>query len=236
MAPILWAAMQETVRSTRFRYGWSANLRGCSPLFGRVGKNTQNKEPDMSALANQKEIKSPIQPNLEWYMAISTANKLSPRCPFASVNRCPRYYQSISLLGNAAIATSIEPEEDQRLLDKWKYSDLWPVIWEQETAVTKNGPEDTPSQFINFCPEVSFDCFGWFATNLSKYADELDIGVAHKNLANEGASGNDWRWEFRFLETLHYAECPFYSPLTLGTNYNTEKPKIVGFVPSRREQ
>jgi len=60
MAPILWAAMQETVRSTRFRYGWSANLRGCSPLFVRVGKNTQKKEPDMPAIADPKKIKSPI--------------------------------------------------------------------------------------------------------------------------------------------------------------------------------
>ena len=42
----------------------------------------------MSALTGQKEKKSTIQPNLEWYAVISAANMLSPRCHFASAHRC----------------------------------------------------------------------------------------------------------------------------------------------------
>jgi hypothetical protein len=70
---------------------------------------------------------SVIQPDLKWYTEISVAKKLSPRCPFASVHRCPRYYESIALLGDVGVATSMDPTEDERLLNKWKHSDLWPV-------------------------------------------------------------------------------------------------------------
>src|SRR6266478_1120232 len=47
------------------------------------------------------------QPTLKWYTDISASKSLSPRCPFASVHRCPRYYQSVSLLGEAGVATAI---------------------------------------------------------------------------------------------------------------------------------
>src|SRR5437667_2080318 len=75
------------------------------------------------------------QPTLKWYTDISASKSLSPRCPFASVHRCPRYYQSVSLLGEAGVATAIEPEEDSKLLEQWKRTDLWPVVDEQHAAV-----------------------------------------------------------------------------------------------------
>jgi hypothetical protein len=51
-----------------------------------------------------------INPNLEWYESVSEKKHLLPRCPFASVYRCPRYYQSISLLGEAGVSTRIDPD------------------------------------------------------------------------------------------------------------------------------
>ena len=51
-----------------------------------------------------------------WYHGISEAKSLPLRCPFATVDRCPRYYQSLSLLSETG-ATAIEPEEDSRLSD-----------------------------------------------------------------------------------------------------------------------
>jgi hypothetical protein len=157
-----------------------------------------------------------IQPNLQWYTEISTAKNLSPRCPFASVHRCPRYYESLSLLGSAGVATSIQPVEDQRLLEKWQRSDLWPVTSEQAARVV--GPERDPSHFSNFCPEVSFDRFGWFASHLSYHADEIDADVAHRNLADEGAASHDWRWVWSWVTPIHYADCRLYSPLLMGVN------------------
>lgn len=157
-----------------------------------------------------------IQPDLKWYTEISAAKNLSPRCPFASVDRCPRYYQSIALLGEAGVATSIEPEDDRRLLEKWKSSDLWPVTREQEAQVS--GPRGHASHFSNFCPEVLFDRFGLFASNLSDHADEIDVDLAHRNLAEEGATVHDWRWRWSLATPMHYADCALYSPLLLGVN------------------
>lgn len=157
-----------------------------------------------------------IQPDLPWYTEISASKNLSPRCPFASVHRCPRYYESISLLGQVGVATSIDADEDQSLLERWKRSDLWPVTKEQ--AVQVMGAEGKPSHFHNFCPEVSFDRFGWFASHLSYHADEIDVDVAHRNLANEGATAHDWRWTWSLATPMHYADCRLYSPLLLGVH------------------
>lgn len=151
-----------------------------------------------------------MNPNLAWYTEISARKNLSPRCPFASVHRCPRYYQSLSLLGEAG-STKIDPLEDENLLAKWKTSDLWPVTREQATSVL--GPAGKPNNFGNFCPEVMFDRFGLFASSLSDYADELDRDLTHSRLGREHATADDWRWSWAFVSPLHYTGCPLYSPL-----------------------
>ncbi len=62
-----------------------------------------------------------VIPNFDWYSNISNKVGGPPRCPFATVSRCPRYYQSLSLL-EVTGATSIAPEVDESLLQKWKRS------------------------------------------------------------------------------------------------------------------
>jgi len=150
-------------------------------------------------------------PDLDWYKKISLDSALSPRCPFASVESCPRYYQSLSLMGEAG-TTKIDPSEDKRLLNFWKKSDLWPKTGEQETSVS--GPADQMNNFSNFCPEVAFEIFGYFASHLSRYSDEIDQGIAHKRLRNGNAVRNDWRWAWAALSPQHYTECSLYSVLS----------------------
>jgi hypothetical protein len=151
-----------------------------------------------------------VNPDIAWYTELSTRKNLSPRCPFASVYRCPRYYQSLSLLGEAG-STKIDPIEDAKLLTKWKASDLWPATLEQATSVL--GTDGSPDQFMNYCPEVMFDRFGLFASGLSGYADELDRDLARSKLGKEHATADDWRWRWSFVSPLHYTECALYSPL-----------------------
>ncbi|HOI74727.1 MAG TPA: hypothetical protein PLO63_11345 [Syntrophales bacterium] len=154
-----------------------------------------------------------IQPNLKWYIGISDPKGLDPRCPFASVYRCPRYYQSLSLLGEAG-STKIDPKEDKLLNERWQKTDVWPTTQEQETSVS--GPEGENKHFSNFCPEVLFDRFGLFATGLYKYSDDIDRNLAHNELSNEGASPDDWRWSWQYVEPIHYTECLQYSLLKAG--------------------
>ena len=165
-----------------------------------------------------------ILPDLHWCSEISATKRVPTRCPFASVHRCPRYFTSTSLLGEAGVATPLDPQEDQRLLERWKRSDLWPVTAEQESGV--GGRPGKPSVFYNFCPEVSFGTFGWFASTLAYYTDETDQDNAHRSLTKEGATTHDWRWTFSVVKPLHYTECPLYSLLTLGVHEERNRSAI----------
>ena len=151
-----------------------------------------------------------IYPDLDWHTQISKANSTPPRCPYANVHRCSRYYSSLYLLGKAGIATEIEPDKVKELDKLWENSDLLPVVAEHDTGITSC--DDKKSGFYNFCPEVSFDIFGLFAISLHRYADEIDKDVAHDKLGEIGYP-KDWRWEWAHVEPLHYLKCPVYSQL-----------------------
>ena len=86
---------------------------------------------------------------------------------------------------------------------------MWPTTKEQATSIS--GYED--NHFWNFCPEVSFERFGLFATDLDRYADEIDKYVAHSNLSKIEATPDDWRWSWANIKPQHYSECPLYSVL-----------------------
>lgn len=161
----------------------------------------------------------PVIPDFEWYSHISERRGPAPRCPYASVERCPRYYQSLSLLGEAG-STKIDSAEDERLLERWKQSDLWPRTDEYATSVS--GPSGEPKNFSNFCPEVSYDRFGCFASYLGRYADEIDSGIAHEGLGDQHAPQNDPRWNWSNVRPMHYTECPLYSPLANAGSPLTE--------------
>ena len=159
-----------------------------------------------------------IDPDLDWYTRMSHEKHARPRCPFASAHRCPRFYQSLSLLGGAG-STKIEPKDDQRLLKRWKKTDLWPTTREQATSI--DGTPGKPFLYSNFCPEVSFERFGFFAVSLARYADEIDVEVAHAYLAKRSVLGTDWRWAWSHIASMHYTECPLYSPLDLDASRST---------------
>lgn len=158
-----------------------------------------------------------VLPKLNWYLTISTRQGVSPRCPYASVYRCPRFYQSLSLLGEAG-STKIDDNENKWLQDSWKNTDLWPITDEQATMIS--GPADDTKHFSRFCPEVSYERFGLFATALHKYADDIDISVAHRKLSAIKVSADDWRWNWSLIEPMHFTECPLYSLLKAGKSKN----------------
>lgn len=150
-------------------------------------------------------------PNREWYANLSQERGVAFRCPFATVESCPRYYQSLSLLGKAG-STKIPEAEDERLLKHWKSSDLWPRTDEQATSLF--GASDNPSIYCNFCPEVTFERFGYFASSLTKYGDEIDSDFAHQRLAKDGTPPGHPLWSWSSCTAQHFTECSIYSVLS----------------------
>jgi hypothetical protein len=170
-----------------------------------------------------------IQPNLDWYRSLSREYGVPTHCPFANVNKCPRYYQSLSLLGEAGITTRMPKDKDEQLLERWEKNEHWPMVAEHATSITSI--DDEKRGFHNFCPEVSFDVFGLFATYLHRYADEIDRDSVHARLGNDPKQyPNDWRWNWSTVEAMHFTDCPLYSALgaqTINTSYAVQDEKKV---------
>jgi hypothetical protein len=139
----------------------------------------------------------PIFPDLSWYAEISERKGMPTRCPHATVHRCHRYFESASLLSDQGIATKLSKAVHDELLAKWGEHELWPVQGENASSISGG---EIPNCFSNFCPEVAYDTFKLFASNIISFCSELDKDIRYKALEAEGARsgrhGSDWRWNY----------------------------------------
>lgn len=161
------------------------------------------------------------------YSSESHRLKLSPRCPFASPERCPKYAESIDLLRESGGYAGISEEDRDRLSRKW-------AGWRTQA------PEQSPSyfgsdgrySFSRICPEVGYVFFGYFAAGFYRYGDVLDSELAHERLAKDHVPSSDHRWLWWSIEPEHYTECVVYSVLATevkidskaGKRRSTKKP------------
>lgn len=150
-------------------------------------------------------MKEPV-PDFNWYAARSAKAKVSPRCPIAKAELCPRYYTSRWLLGDVGVATQFS-EKDKQVLDK-KWEGFQATVREEEASWSKAGEKIT---LTNFCPEVCYDTFGLFVCFLSQYADEIDSGLAQDRIIKEGGDTTDPHWNWSGFTPRHYLECREYS-------------------------
>jgi|ERR1035438_42144 hypothetical protein len=177
-------------------------------------------------------MKTPI-PDFNWYASQSAKTKLSPRCPIAKAELCPRYYASRWLLGENRITTKIPHEDKARLDKKWK--PFTSVVCEEEPSISH--ADEKLSDISNFCPEVSYDTFHIFASYLSWHTDEIDSGFAQEKLATEGVDTSDPRWYYRFFTARHYTECREYSIfLEITSGRNKGKSSRIGLSAKVRWQ
>lgn len=154
----------------------------------------------------------PIHPDIEWYSSVSERKGLPGRCPYASIHRCPRYFESVALLSDAGITTRLSKDVHDATLAKWLAHELAPAT--SETAASISGGKD-PHCYSNFCPEVAYDTFKLFGTTLiHKTDDPVDRQIAEANIKEDPApQGKYWRWTWSHVEPLHYSDCPMYAKL-----------------------
>jgi len=172
-----------------------------------------------------------------WYSAVSKGQRLPPRCPIACAELCPRYYRSLAVLGisrGGHIGITQIPNERAAALDrKWKAFE--PVVAEEEPNTFWAGEERASVNHV--CPEVSYDIFGYFASDLYHYADEIDHDSDWKGYKREGILDQfDSRWQS--IRPRHYTECREFS--IHGTfaagNPSTKPPQRRGVAATRRWQ
>ncbi|MCF1486388.1 hypothetical protein LZ838_03300 [Pseudomonas sp. AA27] len=121
------------------------------------------------------------------------------------------------MLGTANITTKINEEKIAYLDSFWASTGLLPIIDEDCTGIsTSNGKLASLS---NFCPEVTFTYFGYYASYMTKYADEIDreIGCA---IAEREKIPNDWRFIWATVTPCHFTDCKLYSQTK---EFNTQK-------------
>jgi hypothetical protein len=123
-------------------------------------------------------------------------------------------------MGKHSGATEFDPEADKALSEKWRKSELSSVVREQEPSAFGSGNDWS---FSKLCPEVAGDRFGWFASGLYTYADEIDRDSAHARLGKMGDAGEEWRWAWAAITPMHYSECPLYSLLLHKSEPASEK-------------
>ena len=155
------------------------------------------------------------RPDLAWYSGESRKQGLpTPRCPLAHAELCPRYYESLDALGRAGGFTNISSERSAALERKWKA--FKSVIAEEEPSIS--GRDEGVFTVDHFCPEVSYDAYGYFASNMFEYADDDDRGYAYKAYEREEITEQfDPRWAS--IRPRHYTECrrtPIHATFTAG--------------------
>lgn len=161
----------------------------------------------------------PTYPDRDWYLGQSHERGVASRCPFAHVRRCPHYFYSRSLLGEHG-STPIPADEDARLTEKWKQSDVLPMTTEDQPSIVSSGER---TSFFKFCPETLGDRFGWFVSDLSPHADEIDQGAAHHSLERRGITKSPY-FTWAVCEPLHYINCSTYALLSHGPQTGSTIP------------
>lgn len=148
-----------------------------------------------------------IIPDSSWYRAKCSENNAPFSCPYANEHKCLRYYSSLDMLGEVKIITSISIDKKEELEEFWSNSGLLPVVSEDDTAISSCNSK--PISFSNFCPEVTFKFFGYYASCLTKYNDDLDKDSGY-TIAKRENLHNDWRYEWEYLTACHFLECGVY--------------------------
>lgn len=151
-------------------------------------------------------------PDLEWYKKISAENKITPRCPYTNLYKCPIYFESIALLRSIG-ATELDKNEEKKLIKYWKSSGLNPPLEEEHPSVLYHGTKSF-SSLSNFCPEVIYLIFGYFASFIGNFEDGIDQAIGHSNLKKRNILPDSWAWHWSRLRAKHYTNCRLYSILS----------------------
>lgn len=156
-------------------------------------------------------------PDYRWYKEKSLEKAVPSECPFANVHSCPRYYESLYMLGEVHMITKMGSDTIKELDALWEKSKIKPILEEEMTYIY--GGDGKNSTFGNFCPEVSYKYLSYYADYMSKYADCIDQEHGAKTAEYENIN-NDYRYVWAIVKETHYLDCSVFNKVKA---YNSER-------------
>lgn len=171
-----------------------------------------------------------FNPDESWYLKRDGRRKLSPRCPIAANDKCPRYYLSQRYASTFGPQTlKLSDEVRTRIEANWAATDAFSSIEQSVGAwLRKDG---SLRGVAGFCPEVTARIFGLYCVDLRNYPDEEAERTTQKQLDAESAKPDDPRRIWMVVEPRHYTECHEFSvygaaPVRSGGKTKTRKGSL----------
>ncbi|WP_156516968.1 hypothetical protein [Delftia sp. GW456-R20] len=149
-----------------------------------------------------------IIPNSSWHAEKSKEKKVQNYCSYAALNKCHRFYESIYLLTKKGVIAGLDNDAIDKLDKYWEGKSLIPLIEEERTSVTGNVGKI--SSMSNFCPEVTHKYYGYYASYMSKYVDDIDAASGERRAVADDLK-DDWRFLWQFVVACHYLDCSVFN-------------------------
>lgn len=166
-------------------------------------------------------------PDINWYEKTSSSKSLPQRCPYATIKLCPKYFFSYSLCAKVGSTSKLSNKDDYEVMKFWESTNYLPMIAESEPTISGNDIKN----YRNYCPEVLYTLFGYFASSVHHFNDEIDQQIAEIRLTKIKADRNNWRWYYSSIIPLHYSDCEYFS-LIKRNDKNVRTDEILELKPN----
>lgn len=159
-----------------------------------------------------------IIPDRDWYIQKSEEAGVPAKCPYAHHKKCPRNWETTSLLMQAGSIAGLSSEENEAALALWKENMMLPELAEDMTSL--NQPQYGGVDGMHrACPEVVSTFSGYYADHFYKYVDDTDRAQGERIKEMESLP-NSWRSNWMYLHPVHYLDCEVYKEVKAFNEQN----------------
>lgn len=163
-----------------------------------------------------------IIPDKNWWDNESHNRNAATVCPYANSHSCPRYHDSVVLLKRSKMIAGITDTKEEELSEYWERTKFSSLCDEELPSVCSN-KNGGVSSISNFCPEISYKYFYYYADYMCKYVDEIDQDTGVRIAKNDNIK-NDWKYSWMTVTPRFYLDCDVFSHVkqfneTLGNDY-----------------
>jgi len=172
-----------------------------------------------------------VIPDKKWWEIQSTTRSAQAQCPFANSYKCPRYYESLALLSKVNMISGMPKNKDEELSHFWGGT-IFSSLCDEEVPSLRRKDYGSVASISNFCPEVSFKYFSYYADSMHKYADEIDHDSGIRNAVRDGLP-NDWKYNWMAVHPVFYLDCEIFNNVKIfneeqhGSYLNRLHPNII---------